>query len=90
MKRIKAGKVFEVSACDVVVKGEVIEMPDSGDPCDFICQECLRDTEKTVVAEVIQYGVIDDIHWLNVRCDACHKLHVTIFTLEHWAYGAIE
>lgn len=90
MRHAKNGRIVELSASGITVSGEVITMPESGDPTDFICQECLMDTAKALTAEIIQYGVIDDIHWATVRCERCGKLHVVQYVLEHWAYGVID
>jgi len=86
MPRLRKPSQFFISAMGVEVEGERINMPESGDPTDFICQECLVTTDKMVIGEVIQFGLIDDYHWMSVGCARCGKMHVVTFELGHWAY----
>lgn len=79
---------IDISADGVNVYGTVQKMPDSGDIDDCICQNCLTDTKKTVVGEVIQFGIIDDRHYLAMMCNKCKTHWVVVFTLEHNTYGA--
>lgn len=89
MARKKFIKI-EVHADGVDVDGYWEPMPETGEVQDMICQQCLVKTEKTIVAEIIQMGMIDDKHFLSVRCDKCHHMWTCYFDLEHWGYGAID
>lgn len=89
MTRRRSIKI-EVHAGGVDVFGPQEPMPETGDVQSMVCQQCLADTNKTVVAEIIQMGMIDDQHYLSVRCDRCGHMWTAQFALEHWAYGVID
>jgi hypothetical protein len=73
----------------IEVSGIKLVTTESGDPDDFICQTCLVDTTKNVIAEVIQFGMIDDKHTIAIECEKCKTHYVVEYRLEHWAYGYI-
>jgi len=75
---------------DIVVDGEQMPMPETGDVQSMWCPECLVNTHKTVFAEIIQFGIIDDQHYIAVSCDKCGQKWTASFALEHWQYGTID
>ena len=85
----RRNKLFFMYVDNVIVSGIVQEMSESGDIEDCICQECLVRTEKNVIAEIIEFGIISDIHHLAVQCRKCGNEFVVHFDLEH-EYAVIE
>lgn len=87
---LRKGAWLSIVLGDVVVRGPQYPMPETGDVQSMVCQNCLTDTHKTVFGEIIQFGLIDDQHYLAVRCDKCGEEWTCNFALEHWAYGTIS
>lgn len=72
----------------LAVCGPIVHFPESGDVQDLVCQHCLTDTNKRIDYEIIEYGIIDDIHHISITCERCENTVVATFTLEHNTYGA--
>lgn len=85
----RRNKLFFMVVDNVVVSGVVQEMPESGEVEDCICQNCLTKTQKSVEAEIIEFGIISDIHHLLLMCKKCGESVVVHFDLEH-EYAVIE
>lgn len=85
----RRNKLFFMAVDNVIVSGIVQEMPESGEIEDVICQNCLCDTKKVVEAEIIEFGIISDIHHLLLGCEKCGESVVVHFDLEH-EYAVIE
>lgn len=82
-------KLFYNNVSGIEVSGIKLPTPESGDPDDFVCPNCLVDTQKDIIAEVIQFGMIDDKHTVAIECGKCKTHYVIEYRLEHWAYGYI-
>ena len=82
-------KVLKAWLDEQVYTAKYVEMPETGDPGDIICQECLVTTQMDTFGDIIKYGLLDDIHWTLFKCSKCDGLYVVRYTLSHEDYGAI-